>query len=326
MKNQFLIRMEEPEDCQIVTDMGGVYYRLFMRPVTSRQKNEMDCMQFHEPASGRMVGYHEHNLGNETFFISQGKFLANCMGRGFLMEPGDILHIQPWMGHSFKPLEPESRLNIMFMEIDQQWAKTTPRMRIQENFPGLFESEGYRARARGAGDSPGIRTQPIQDEFPKDQVPQLRADGYGIRDHEYDGIKLQLKIAKYETDGVKEVWDLLMKPGFFCEWDDFFPEWRVFYVRSGKLRCWVKTGVDETLEFDAVAENIISIPPQTPFGFKVIEGGSVYDMDCGARLQDLCEELDTRFVNTPELKSDKPAILDLCKTFGLNITDIGYKG
>jgi len=323
-ENQYLIRMEVPEDCVIVSDGGGVFYRMFHDPVTSRLKNELDCMQFHEPST-RMINYHEHAFGTETFFISQGKFLCNCMGRGFTMGPGDLLHIQPWMGHSFIPIEPESRLNIMFMDIDQQYALTQPRIRLQDKFPGIFEDPNFReAFGKGSG-GVGMRTVPVQVDFPSEQVTQLRPAGYAIREHEYDGIKMQLKIAKYETEGIKEVWDLFMKPGFFCEWDNFVRQYRLFYVTGGKLNCWVRTSATEKIEFTAEKENIITIPPFTPFGFEVAEEAHMYDMDCGARLQDLCEEVEASMAANDGKFPEKEAFLALCKSFDFNITDVGMR-
>ena len=323
MKNEFLIRMEEPEDCLIVTDRDGIYYRMFHKPVTSRLKNELDCMQFHEP-SLKMIDYHEHYKGTETFFVSQGKFLCNCMGRGFTMGAGDILHIQPWMGHSFTPIEHESRLNIMFMDIDMRYGQTDPRMRIAANFPGVMEDPDFQYLFRTANGSVARRSIPVQDDFPKEQVAQLRPAGFGIRAHEYDGVKMHLKVAKYETEGVKEIWEFFMKPGFRCEWDCFLPEYRVFYVTAGKLRCWVRTSATEKLEFVAGAENIIFIPPYNPFGFEVIEEARMYDMDCCARLQDLCEEIETYKEGAGGAMPDIGALLAMGKAYDFKATDIRF--
>jgi len=324
MKNEYLIRMDEPEDCVIVSDGDGIYYRMFHDPVTALQKDELDCMQFHTPTY-KSVNYHEHSCGTETFLVSQGKFLCNCMGRGFYMGPGDILHIQPWMGHSFVPVEPESRLNIMFMGIDQQYALTQPRLRLQRNFPGVFENPEFNAMFRNAGGGAGVRSDPIPGTVAPELVSQLRQAGVGLREHEYEGIKMQLKIARYETEGVKEVWDLFMKPGFYCEWDNFLPEYRVFYVTKGKIRCSVKTSSTETLEFDAVAENIVFIPPYNPFRFEVVEETQMYDLDCPSRLQDLCEEIEVFNYNNPDKAWDKEKIRALFKDYGFNCTDVGYK-
>ena len=116
-----------------------------------------------------------------------------------------------------------------------------------------------------------------------------------------------------------------MKPGFFCEWDNFRPEYHFFYVTGGKVKCWVKTSSTETLEFTAEKENIIYIPPYTPFGFEVIEEAQMYDMDCAARLQDLCEEIRTFKKDNEEKMPNKDELLALCKQFSFYITDVGNK-
>jgi len=316
--------MEEPEDCVISNNGEGIYYRMFLKPVTTRLKNEMDCMQFHIP-SFMPIEYHEHSSGTETFFVSQGKFLCNCMGRGFVMGAGDVLHIQPWMGHGFNPIEPESRLNILFMGIDQQFALTQPIYRLRAGFPGLFTNSDFNEVFHQSNSGTEKRSLPAPNEVPPEQVQQLRLAGIGLREHEFDGIKLHLKVARYETEGVKEIWELLMKPGFYCDWNNFLPVYRFFYVTEGKVRCYVRKTETETLEFDAVKENIIMIPPYNPFRFEVIEEARMYDMDCPARLQDLCEEIETLALNNPGQKADKEAILALSATYGLNCTDIGYK-
>ena len=322
MKNEFLIRMNVHEDCVMATDMNGIYYRLFHEPVTGLQKNEIDCMHFHEP-SERTVWYHEHTWGTETFFVSQGKFFCYCMGRGFILGPGDVFHVQPWMGHSFTPIEAESALNIMFMGIDQRRSITDTRLRLAEKFPGVFEEPAFNAEFGRVHGSTHKRTVPTTPESPPALVTQLRPSGMGIREYEFDGIKMHLKVARYETEGVKEVWELFMKPGFYCDWDNFLPEYRVFYVTQGKLRCTVKTAVDEKLEFIAEKDNIVFIPPYNPFKFEVVEEARVYDMDCPARLQDLCEEIAEFKAANPGKANDKAAVMALFAEYGMNCTDVG---
>ena len=95
-ENPYLIRMDIEEDCNYSTynATSGIYYRQFNWPVLGAMKDEFDCMQF-DNGEAKPVGYHEHSFGTETFMISQGKFLCYCMGDGFYMEPGYLLHIQP---------------------------------------------------------------------------------------------------------------------------------------------------------------------------------------------------------------------------------------
>ena len=324
MKNEYMIRMEEPEDCVTHSDSKDYYYRLFHRPVTTLMKDEMDCLQFHSPSS-EPIDYHEHSGGTETFFISQGKFRCTCMGQDFVMEAGDLLHIQPWMGHGFTAIEPESRLNILFMGIDQYFSLSDPSIRLREKFPGIYEKSAFSEVFWRSNIGTAKREIPAPNEVPPESVQQLRRNGYALREHEYKGIRMQLKVARYETEGVKEIWELFLKPGFYCQWEDFLPEYRMFYVTGGKVHCAVKTSADETLEFDAVKDNIILIPPYNPFRFEIVEDATMYDLDCSARLQDLCEELESFAYNHPNQKDDKSAILALCKQYGLNITDVGVK-
>jgi len=324
-ENPYLIRMELPEDCIKVSNMGGIYYRMFHDPVTEYQKNELDCMHF-QAGTDKKVGYHEHTSGTETFMISQGKFLCYCMGRGFYMEPGDLLHIQPWMGHSFTPVEPDSRLNIMFMGINQQYGITTPRTRLQKNFPGVFESEEFKKTFTPKNHGANARTFPADNIVEPEKVDQLRKAGRGIREYKFDGIEMHLKIAKYETEGVKEVWDLFLKKGFHAAWDNFLPEYRLFWVTAGKVKCFVKTSFEEEMEFIAEKDNIIDIPPYTPFRFEVIEDAQMYDLDCPARLEDLGEELTAWQAAHPGEKMDKEEMLKKFKDFDFSATDIGYNG
>ena len=325
MKNEYLIRMEEPEDCLFVSNSESVYYRLFLAPVTRFMKNEFDCMHFHSVDS-TPIDYHEHNRGTETFFVSQGKFHCNCMGRDFIMQKGDIFHIQPWMGHGFAPLEANSRINILFMGLDQK-TKAENGKRVRNAYPEAYEKLPLRAVFREYGDYifADNRNHPLPNEVPADRIHQLRPAGIGLCEHEFDGIKMHLKVARHETEGVKEIWDLHMKAGFYCKWDEILPEHRLFYVRSGKLRCTVKTSVTENLEFDAVAENLIRIPPYTPFSFEVAEDAEVYDMDCAAHLQDLCEEVKVLLHNNPEKASKKEDLLAFFKEFDFNCTDFGAR-
>jgi mannose-6-phosphate isomerase-like protein (cupin superfamily) len=316
--------MNEQEDClKWAGRNDGLFYRLFHLPVEASQKNELDCMQFNEVTTGP-VNYHEHSGGYETFLVSGGKFECYCNGRGFIMEKGDILHIQPWMGHSFTPIARESKLNIMFQGINQQLAVTEPRLRIQGGFPGLYESPEFKAKFTKANQG-FSRTAPAPNMVEPALVDQLRKSGRGIREHDFKGIKLHQKIARYETAGEKEVWDLFLKAGFFCDWDAFLPEYHVFYVTAGKIRCQVKKSPTESIEFDAYEDCIVFIPPWTPFKFEVIEDVQMYDLDCAAHLQDLCEEVESYKFNNPSEKIDAAKVIEIGKKFNFNATDFGFK-
>ncbi|MBO7729499.1 MAG: hypothetical protein J6S31_01440 [Lachnospiraceae bacterium] len=114
-----------------------------------------------------------------------------------------------------------------------------------------------------------------------------------------------------------------MKPGFYCDWDNFVPEYRMFWVQSGKIHCSVKTSATETCEFDAEADNTVVVPPYTPFRFEVVEEAHVRDLDCPARLQDLCEELKSWKANNPDAEMDKETMFKKFRDFDFSATDVG---
>ena len=132
-----------------------------------------------------------------------------------------------------------------FRHGDQRRSITDVRFRLAEKFPGVFEAPEFNAEFGRLHGSTRRRTVPTTGENQPGLVAQLRPSGMGIREYEFDGVRMHLKVAKYETEGVKEIWELFMKPGFYCEWDDFLFEYRVFYVTQCRLRCLVKTAVDE---------------------------------------------------------------------------------
>jgi len=279
----------------------------------------MDCMQFHTYSS-KPIDCHEHDHGTETFIVTQGKILANCMGRNFIMEPGDILHIQPWMGHGFKAAEPESRLNILFMGIEQEKI-TEEWQRMLRDYPGVYENMKAVKKYNNFNGHGSNRSLPASDEIWTEGIQQLRRKGQYIREHIFGGLKIGLVVAKYETHGIKEIWQHFWKKGVKISWEDFVQEYHLFYVTSGTFHVKIKTTNTEVFEFNAVPENLIVMPPYTPFSIEAAEDSVMYDLDCAARLEDLCEEIESLKRFSPEVVKGKDEILKLAKEFGLTITD-----
>ena len=320
MKNPYMIRMNVIEDCIDYTNVDGLAHYDFYHPVESVQKDEMDCLHFCSPET-KDVGYHEHKWGCETFFVSQGQMECCVLGRRFLMGAGDLLHIQPYMGHSFKPTAPDTKLNILFQTMDM--ANTTAaRLFMQQNFPGVYESpETTKVLDKHHGRVP--RTFPTGDHVSAGEVRELRRDGEGLIEHTYDEITLRLKVGRWETHGEKEIWELCMKKGVFAEWAKNRPEQHMFYVTGGQVDFKVWEARDEFVEFTAESQSLVKIPPYRPYRFQASEDSRMYDLDCGALLQDLLEEINTLKMNDPEKLSDSEFMKGLYERFDLHYTDIG---
>jgi quercetin dioxygenase-like cupin family protein len=318
MKNPYMIRMNVIEDCIDYTNVDGLAHYDFYHPVESVQKDEMDCMHFSVPET-KDVGYHEHRRGCETFFISQGRMECCVLGRRFYMGPGDLLHIQPYMGHSFKPAAPDTKLNILFQTMDM--ANTTAnRLFTQQNFPGVFESpETQKVLDAHYGRVP--RTFPAGGYVPEEEVRELRRDGEGLITHTTDNATLRLKVGRWETHGVKEIWEYCLKKGAFAKWEKNRPEFHMFYVTGGKVAFKVWEARDRACEFVAESQSLIRIPPFRPFSFEALDNSRMYDLDCGALLQDLLEEINTLKAKDPDKLSDSQFMKDLYERFSFFYTD-----
>ena len=320
MKNPYLIRMDVPEDCIDYTSTAGLSHYDFFHPVEAIQKDEMDCMGFASPDT-KDVNYHEHSRGCETFFISRGQMECCVLGRRFLMNPGDLLHIQPFMGHAFKPAAPDTLLNILFQTMDMQ-NTTQARLHLQRNFPGTYESpELQPVLDAHYGKVP--RSFPAAAHVPAEAVRELRRDGEGLLEHRYGAVTLRLKVGRWETAGEKEIWEYCVNRGVYAEWRALRPEWHMFYITGGKVAFKVWETKDACVEFAAGGQNLVRIPPFFPFRFEALEDSRLYDLDCGALLQDLLEEIDTLRANDPEKLADCDYMRSLYDRFHFYYSDFG---
>jgi quercetin dioxygenase-like cupin family protein len=312
--------MNVPEDCLDYTSVAGVSHYDYFHPVEAVQKDEMDCMGFAAP-DAKDVGYHEHRRGCETFFISSGQMECCVLGRRFLMNPGDLLHIQPYMGHAFKPAAPDTKMRILFQTMDMQ-NTTASRLFMQNNFPGVFESaEVQKVLDTHYGRVP--RTFPAAGYVQPENVRELRRSGTGLIEHTYEKITLRLKVGRWETHGEKEIWEYCMKKGVYAEWGVHRPDFHMFYVTGGKVVFKIWEAKDSCVEFTAEGENLIRIPQFHPFRFEALEDARMYDLDCGVILQDLIEEIEALKANSPEKLSDKDYMKSLYERFSFYYTAFG---
>jgi len=312
MKIPYLVRMTEPEDCIAYTSNHGIQHFDYYHPVGPVQKNEMDCMEFDSPEA-QDIGYHEHTYGCETFFVTKGKIECCVLGEKVILGPGDILHIQPYMGHSFKPASEGARMNIMFQQMDMA-NSTGRRFRVQRNFPGRWEEPSLQKKLLEIYGSV-VRTFPNAPYVDPETVPAVRVKGSALKIHQREGLTLKLKIARWEMHGVKEVWEAIMEPGFKAEHPSIRPEQYFYYITEGKLKFRVWESADHYCEFEAGAENLVQIPTCLPFEFEVLEPSKMFDLDCQILLQDFFEEIERIEAQEPEKLNDEAYMKELRERF-----------
>ena len=84
----------------------------------------------------------------------------------------------------------------------------------------------------------------------------MRLKGWAIAGFEIDGMKLNLKGGRWETDGVKEIWELLPEKGLQIEWNYPYAGNDVYLVMEGAVH--VKA---DGHDFTARKRDVINIPP-----------------------------------------------------------------
>ncbi|MCQ2511979.1 MAG: cupin domain-containing protein [Lachnospiraceae bacterium] len=322
MKIPYRVRMREPEDCIAYTNNNGIQHYDFFHPVGPVQKNEMDCMEFASPET-QDIGYHEHSYGCETFFVVNGKIECCVLGEKVILGPGDILHIQPYMGHSFKPASENARMNIMFQGLDMA-NSTARRFRVQRNFPGRWEDPDLQKKLLEIyGGAP--RTFPNAPYVEPEAVSAVRVKDSALKIHEREGLTMKLKIGRWEMHGVKEVWEAIMEKGLKVEHPAIRPEQYFYYITEGKLLFRVWENADHYCEFEAEKDTLVQIPTCLPFEFEVLEPSKMFDLDCQILLQDYFEEIERLEAFEPEKLQDEEHMKMLRERFNYWYDFVGFK-
>ena len=233
-------------------------------------------------AVGKNIYYHEHTDGCETFFFIDGEWEGYAMGKRFPIHPGEILHIQPWQGHGFQTLENHGRVLVMFQSKDMRYGLERNTY-LREHHPQYAASPAHRKRSL-ASNRDAMRSMEFSSMEDGD-APCHRRFGEGIVTHHFPKITLHLTVGRYETHGLKEVWELELQKGYSFAVLEPRIEQRIFWVREGQ----VQFHIDGT-DFTASPNHLVYVPPYHMFAFEALEHANMVDMDCPYLLQDYLEE------------------------------------
>ena len=142
---------------------------------------------------------------------------------------------QPFQGHAFRPLSSNSRLIVMFQGMDMRYAKERSDY-MQAHFPEIAGTPEFKNQMQLHTHAQPRDNSYYYDIAPEGDSPAHRRFGEGIRSHALPGMTLNLIIARYETHGVKEVWEACMKSGLRMEFATPRYDHRRFWVREGKIK------------------------------------------------------------------------------------------
>nr|WP_289767751.1 cupin domain-containing protein [uncultured Acetatifactor sp.] len=290
MYEKYLIKMNDPKDWIRHWDEGTQVVNDFILPRGPHEKDEMSDTIYHKDAT---VPYHQHRKGYETFEIAAGSVECFMRGKRFIATAGDIIHIAPWTPHGFRFLEEGTIWRELFQEIDMSggiWEKNT----VNQNFPQMKENPEFMRIYRG--DPLNLtRETPVCEDVDKRKMHEVRTPDFAYSTYSGDGYEIRLKVGKWETNGVKEIWHASLKKGFVVEFAFPHCNWELYYVKEGALEVEVMGE-----KFVAGPDCLVHIPNFHPHTIRALEDTKLYDYGGETDLMAMMEDLDSLKKHHPE--------------------------
>jgi quercetin dioxygenase-like cupin family protein len=227
-----------------------------------------DAVMHNAPDMGAFT--HEHRSGFETFFVDSGSMDFYSQGKVATLKKGDLVHIQPFVTHGMLFNE-----DTRYRGIFQDW-------KVIDSFPELFRLKKYmpdaseRMAAQNTSSSQydffvhdassSVRVKP-------EEIDAVRNPSRPLARFDFDGVTMNMVVGRWETNGVREIWQADMKKGFRAEWVDFPVNPELFYVTEGKV---IFTVYGE--EYTAHEDCLVKIPKFAPHNITALTDAKMYDL------------------------------------------------
>ena len=260
--------------------------------------------------------YHEHNFGWENFFMTEGTMDFTVHGKTATVSTGDMLVVQPYCSHQMVFLEP-TRWRATFHDMGMsnilnRWD------RVQRYYPG-WRNDPEITKTYLANRHNILREAPYATRVDKSELYEVRNSEKYLSRYDLDGVVMKMMSARWENNGVQEIWLFEMEPGFHVEYEPVVPTEDFFYVTEGELECHVGEEV-----FTAYHDCLIKIPNFVPRSFVAKSRVSVYDLGGITHWLDGVEDwLSVKNLN-PERYADKEYVREVLhrhecyvKSFGM---------
>ena len=314
--SKFLIDAFDPKCWLYDLRDGGENVHQFTWPEGPMMKNECSDTIYD---NGTVTPYHEHTHGIELFIISRGHVEATIRNKRTRVDKGDMILIQPYEGHGFIHYDDGERMvwRETFQEIDMSGG-IERKCRIKDNYGDelYFEPEFRKRYLAANGDIAREPVEPI--DVPKETLPEIRPYDFGLATYSFGKLTLKQKVGRWETHGVKEVWQMHAGKGVYLEWNDPYGASEIFLVVKGKTHWKV---LDE--EFDAGMDCYIKVPPYAKHSMEVLEDDTeIMHLGCSCYLNDMLEEYTAFSKREPERMRDPEERKKLYRKFSCYLTDV----
>ena len=263
--------------------------KYFIEPYGPFQHNEMLDTVYVDP--DHVMCYHEHEIGAETFLVDGGSVLTTICGKKAVCTKGDIIHLAPFTPHAFTWIDPGTIWRELFQETHMAEDCITG-LRFKEYNKDAFDM----SKDGQSPDSHYYTYDPVAVEVPKEEIYQIRPYNGGPIILKFPGCELRQKVARWETKGHKEIWQLCMEPGFELSWSAQNPFYSLFVVQEGS----VEVRIDGMERFTAKERDILHIPSHLSGEITARNGAVLFDYNCEGQGLRAMEELYALFAADPK--------------------------
>ena len=237
--------------------------------------------------AGNRVYSHEHPDGYETFLVDNGTMEFIQLSKKAPARKGDIVHIQPFMPHSIHCLEDNSIWRAFHQGLwlfdhirNDRWFR-------DRHWDTFFSAEFTAENAARDKSSWFDYNVPECRDVAPEELPSIRQYDFALAEYGYEGITLKLKVGRWETNGLKEVWQLRLAPGYRLSWEINQPYPLLYDVFSGSVRVTIE-GMEP---FIAKARDLLHVPKYLAGSMEALEDTVLLDMGCQGNLTRLMDEL-----------------------------------
>ena len=236
---------------------------------------------------GNRVPYHEHRSGFETFLVDGGAIEVIALSKKATARKGDIVHISPFIPHAIHALEDNSIWRAFHQNLWLADLMVDERALRDRHWDTVFTDSFRQDNDMRNGSTWFSYALPECVDVPVCELPNLRPYDFGISDYSFDGITLKLKVGRWETQGVKEVWQLRLSSGYAMSWNEVHPFTHLYDVFSGSVRLTLE-GMEPII---ARARDLLHIPRFIAGRIETLEDTVLLDMGCQGYLTRLMDEL-----------------------------------
>lgn len=294
MEKRYLIHMNDPKDWLRHWEEGTQVVNDFILPRGPYEKDEMSDTIYCKDA---VVPYHQHEKGYETFYIARGSVDCVLRGKHIVANAGDMLHIPPFTPHGFRFLEEGTIWRELFQEINMAQGIMNKNT-VKGNYPAYMDDPEFMKMYRSSHKQLQRET-PVPEEADRNQVHELRTPEFAFSRYQTDGVDLKLKVGKWETGGVKEIWNARVSKGVNVEYDYPHCHWELYYIVSGAVEFDIMGEV-----FTAENDCLVHIPPYHRHKIRVLEDSEIFDYGGEMNLMALLEDYRSLEKYQPEKLKD----------------------